>query len=118
MKILLVKSGDTQWGGGRLVLVTRGGSSHTCSTPVTAALLQTIKYFLSLKYFLRIFIRREYYSQMLLNSNINCRILGCFTSHRMLCNKIKNSKNYRYDANQKPSFLQSVQPLNTNTLIH
>ena len=28
----------------------------------------------------------------------------------------KNSKNYRSDANQKPSFLQSVQPLHTNTL--
>ena len=30
----------------------------------------------------------------------------------------KNSKNYRSDANQKPSFLQSVQPLHTNTLTH
>ena len=28
----------------------------------------------------------------------------------------KNSKNYRSNANQKPSFLQSVQPLHTNTL--
>ena len=31
---------------------------------------------------------------------------------------IKNSKNYRSDANQKPSLLQSVQPLHTNTLTH
>ena len=30
----------------------------------------------------------------------------------------KNSKNYRSDANQKPSFLQSVQLLHTNTLTH
>ena len=30
----------------------------------------------------------------------------------------KNSKNYRSDANQKPSFLQSVQLLHTNTPTH
>ena len=33
-------------------------------------------------------------------------------------NENKNSKNYRSDANQKPSFLQSVQLLHTNTPTH
>ena len=30
--------------------------------------------------------------------------------------KCKNSKNYRSDANQKPSFLKSVQLVHTNAL--
>ena len=34
------------------------------------------------------------------------------------CKVKKNSKNYRSDANQKPSFLQSVQLLHTNTPTH
>ena len=38
--------------------------------------------------------------------------------HSFMHFDVKNSKNYRSDANHKPSLLQSVQLLHTNTLTH